>query len=268
MNLLENPHVVPEGDNARLPQLPVGLAATADVIRSWGYHRLFLGKPCYAPVMGLTIFTASEGSVSNVLVGVRDPEENQIHPDVVSTPTMRVPESFVTMVARRARVARALPTQHLFRINGEDWNWRRNDWERDRTGMQLPIDTLLMEKLGVAGDAFRADVVYQFAPHSLTLGDSRAGVTEDGRDVIEKVAMLNVLVDVGEVDMNKFPARTKHYSDIRWIKPEEYRSMQDTKNLLPVFDMDAVNLCIHGVCIATSRNALDDVSNLLASRHD
>lgn len=267
MYLFEGPQFVFEGDEVRLPSLGTGDLRRN---RSTEYVSLFEGEHHYAPVLGLTIFTANEQGVENILVGVRDPSENKIHPNVVSTPTMRIPSDVLVRIAadKRRKIATQTETKHTFEIGGDDWVVPRS--MNDCSGpsmLQSYVDKLMHDKLGVPYDwGDKNTFGYDMAIHSLTLGNSRAGVTEDWRDVTEKVAMLNVLVRAFHRGRHNHAQVTRHYSDIRWVGVDEYRSMQDTKDLLPVFDVNAVELCIHGVCIATSRTAIDDMQDFLEAR--
>ncbi len=258
---LEGPQFVVEGSDHSLPTLEVG---DIDRDRTQEYAELFTGEQHYAPVLALTVFTADRDGVNEILVGVRDPRSNVIHPNVVSTPTKRIdPEGFVE-IASRPKLLEQTANSHLFEIYQGGWRWPGHDhYNKSRLG-QMDIDGLLEAKLGIPpGYGWHTALKYNYAIHSLTLGDSRAGVTEDGRDIIEKVAMLNVLLKVDPSQKDLFPTQTRDYSDMRWVTPEEYRAMQDQKELLPVFDDLAAELCIHGVCIATSRVALDDMETVV-----
>jgi hypothetical protein len=264
----EQSYFVEENDPRPSPHLEVG---DPNRDRREEYRTLFNGEPCYAPVLGLTMFTADREGVQEILVTVRDPDNNEIHPNVVSTPTRRESaESLIDIVAASRRVlVGQTPTQHLFEVGELSWRRARGDHYNDGSGTQMSVDMMLLQKLGVEwGDGVWNTKIddYLAALHSLTLGDSRVGVTDDGKDIIEKVAMANILVQVPPWQKKFIPSRTPHYSNIRWVTPQQYRIMQDDKNLLPVFDKDAVELCIHGVCIATSRVALDDMERFLKSR--
>lgn len=267
MNNFEAPQFVLEGEDVYLPVLQTGDPKRD---RTAEYELLFTGEQQYAPVLCLTMFTVDGDGVNNVLVGVRDPDENKIHPNVVSTPTMRIPSDVLVKVAadKQRELAAQTDTKHTFRLDGSDWILPRTMQDCNYPGLlQNYVDYLLQEKLGVPDNWGNGESLsYDMAIHSLSLGDSKAGVTEDWRDITEKVAMVNVLIRVFKRGMNNHAGKTTHYSDIRWVELDEYRSMQDTKNLLPVFDANAVELCIHGVCIATSRTALDDMQDFLAHR--
>jgi hypothetical protein len=261
MSTFEKPYFVAEDDTRPLPSLGVG---DPERDRIAEYQALFEGEPRWASVLGTTIFTADANGVAEILVAVRDPEENTTHPNVVSTPTMRItPQSMVQSTAHKPLLVSQTPNKHVFKI---DRRWRPGylDAYNDAYGVQMDVDSLLETKLGIEpGPGWNTRLNYQATPHSLTLGDSRVGVDERGMDIIEKVAMLSVLVQTWPDQKDLFPSHTEHYRDIRWVSPDEYRSMQEEKNLLPVFDAMAAELCIHGVCIATSRVALDDMEDLL-----
>lgn len=266
---LDKPYFVAEGEVAEFPLLGEG-----DLSRDRGqeYKQLFDAKAenSYAPVLCLTVFTADENGLDEVLVAVRDPDANEIHPNVISTPTMRIsPKHFVKVAASPStRLVAQTDAKHIFGIDEKDWMLGLDVMsDREPTLFQRLVDSVLNEKLG-AWDLTRGEYdkyTYQAAVHSVSLGDSRAGVTEDWRDITEKIAMLNVLVRVWNGKQSLLPASTEHYSDIRWVKPDEYREMQDNKNLLPVFEVNSALLCIHGVCIATSRGALDDVQKFVGN---
>ncbi len=260
MLLYGRPYFVNEDDPRQLPRL---LEGDPERDRASEYEALFMGEPCWAPVLAATIFTADSNGIAEILVAVRDPETNITHPNVVSTPTRRLtPEAFA-LAAAAVPVIEQTPRRHKFLI---DRGWRRStsDADNDWTGIQWEIDMLLQDKLGVPFGGRNSTVLgYRPAQHAVTLGNSRVGVDEYGRDVIEKVAMLNVLVQTTTSQKELFAESTEHYRDIRWVSPDQYRDMQARKNLLPVFDEMAAELCIHGVCIATSRSALDDMESLI-----
>lgn len=181
----------------------------------------------YPPVLALTLVRQSTPGQCEILCGARTPAANRTHPEVVSVPTLRVPESVAT-------------------------GWLAALSEDPRPdGVLREVTNLLARKLGVA-DALELGLI-DLRLHELSAwqGTSVIGEDADG-PVTEDLTMFNACVEVVSGG-DAFPERTASYDPLLWAPVADFVRMVETREvglLLP--ELDELMFCAYGLCLQTT----------------
>ena len=187
-------------------------------------------------------------------VGVRKSEDN-VHPNVFSVPTHRLPLSYLQGLLNGKAIAES---------SGEAWHFAP-DWA-DMTHKDYPevdrVDHVLSSKLG-GGFEYKRNAVH-VSLASLGYGISgvwgkRAETEPNARDLAEAIFMLHLLVYLEEDVAGELIAdELTEYPTAGWKPPEVFAEAWQKKevelllpddipvqeHLDPMFD-----LCIHGQCV-------------------
>ena len=179
----------------------------------------------YQPVLAASLLRRRDGDWE-ILTGVRNPAANRTHPDVVSVPTLRVPEV----------VARHWP-------DGDDGSVMRE------------VTNLLARKLGVA-DALELGLISLASRHfggwqgTSVIGEDDAGL------ITEDLTMFNACVEVVS-GADLFPARTAAYDPLLWARLPDFLRMVRTREVAHLgVDLDPIQFCAYGLCLTTAERAL------------
>jgi hypothetical protein len=206
-----------------------------------------------SPVISLIIVesTALSGDrvadTGRVLVCVRDPATNAHHPSVLSVPTQRIPAALLQSIKRQCRLS------HL----GENSTALEANWvdSRQATGHDLvvySVESVLSQKLGISeGECGAGGCLFRAKPVWIERGYA-AYAKGNGLEIEhEPIEMLGVLVVVS--DPAAFPASTHSYSPILWTPISQFLLSYEQKNVECIDPtLNAVELCIHGVCVTTA----------------
>ena len=206
-----------------------------------------------SPVISLIIVesTALSGDsvagTGRVLVCVRDPATNVHHPSVLSVPTQRIPSVLLQSIKRECRLSPV----------GENSIALEADWvdSRHTNGHDLvvySVESLLSQKLGISeGERNGDDCPFSAKPVWIQRGYA-AYAKGNGEEIeYEPIDMLGVLVIVS--NLAAFPASTHSYSRILWTTISQFLLSYERKNIECIDPtLNAVELCIHGVCVATA----------------
>lgn len=194
----------------------------------------------FAPVLALTVLREVDGH-SEILVGVRTPEANAYHKDVVSMPTRRL-KDFERV---RSWLAPDGPCVDLAAA--------------ERSGSVLDeVHHLLALKLGVAGPLDRHEVAVHVLGLGAWQGISLINVV-GGEEQTEDLTMLNAVVRVHE-GAGLFPDETVSYRPLVWVPLASFRQAAVThavENLGLGDDRAIIEWCIRGLCIETAVAMLD-----------
>jgi len=184
----------------------------------------------YAPVIAVTVLRdGADGT--EVLTVVRRPETNATHPDVLSVPTMRVPVGLADHWPSAASDATGI------------------------AGLAFCVEALLSRKLGLADVLELGEVRYRLGRLGAWQGTSFIGVDGE-RDITEDLTMFNVAVYLTRGG-HHVPAGTASLAPITWTREETFHAIVETGDVaLLDADLDAVLVCVRGLCVETSRRLL------------
>lgn len=212
-----------------------------------------LGIEQPAPILALTVLDArtltDAGRVhdeSHVLLAVRDPVSNKTHPNIISVPTQRIPQSMfgalMTSGISQTPLDATTKLFHQMPTSSVSCNGHFN--------IIFAVNSLLATKMGVSDFLERKEILYSAYLSALVSGT----VFHD--DNSEVTAMLNILVLI-EKGAHLFPTRTASYSHIMWRPVTTFLNTAREKNpLLLDSNLDPFEYCIHGLCIKSAFNVL------------
>lgn len=224
-------------------------------------------------VLSLTIVTQTEDGLQ-VLDGIRRAESNPTHPNVVSTPTGRLPRSIAGAIFAEKGDARPI---------------ERGPWSIDTLDPQKPsiaerltanieavpnreqplsfvVGALMAGKLGCAQALELSSSNEPLAHASLATilaGFSYAADRElpSGEivPVYEPLLMLGTVVSVESPDVIQ---HSESYRSLSWVPLDSYlEGVRERKanELIPEITVeDEVSVCVRGLCLSTSAANLDD----------
>lgn len=206
----------------------------------------------HAPVLALTIVDASTtasfesiNSSSLVLVGVRDPETNSTHPNVLSVPTKRVPNGVLGAIEVEILQENSVGTSTTYILNELDPDQRTNG----HNSLFFAVKSILAEKLGVAEQIELGNVRFETRLEAMVVG------TVKHPDFEEKTCMYNASVLLTGASL--VPDKTSSYRSLIWTPSENFIRAAESKDLTEVsHELNPFEFCIHGLCIMSSFNVL------------
>jgi hypothetical protein len=230
-------------------------------------------------VLTLTIMDESE---EVVLVGVRKPETNRTHPNVISTPTMRVPNMSVDAILCGCsyfvdvpvdlklpeRIQRAQYIEEPCEINNEDFV----DYDYPGQGvhpsypndhLRYMVKNLLVQKLGQADNIETDTVQFKAWPRALLTGNvlydrktlsdksDKYGVKVNDEKNTEIHRMLNVKLVIS--DPSLIPNNTASYKDLQWMSIDDFDLMVGSNGILGFPpSLQETYYCAQGMCLISS----------------
>ena len=233
------------------------------------------------PVLVLTVFDGntlgSDGEITEktrMLVGGRSGETNLTHPDVISTPTQRVPKSVLDDILRLSQQAE-VTTQTELRFPERvsrviALETPVYDSKESHNPVVYAVRSLLSAKLGLAEALEKNEVHFTATPVTSLVGSVLYAVLEGqtaaqferhavpvtigGEQYMQEYhQMLNVRVVLDNPDL--VPAGTPSYSNLYWMTVAQFNQMNQTRDLRHVSGISmeqAFGYCIHGLCLMTS----------------
>jgi hypothetical protein len=185
-------------------------------------------------VLALTLVRRSTSGEFEILSGVRTPDANRTHQEVVSVPTLRVPAS----TAERWLTALDSPLGPVPDITRE-------------------VTNLLARKLGVADPLELGQIRLEIHKVGAWQGTSVIGEADDS-PVTEDLTMFNACVEV-VAGGGLFPTRTASYDPLLWSPICDFVRMIETRDVgLLRPDLDELMYCAYGLCLQTTARVLDD----------
>ncbi len=229
-------------------------------------------------VLSATVVTESVDGGLQLLTGIRRRETNATHPDVVSTPTIRIPSSFAREVisAKAHSLNIQLPS---FVVNDVEptkpvrvMYFEANPEPIPNNISMLPslVSNLLAQKLGI-GEALEQHTADNplgtVSLKTILAGFSYAsGRMEAGEEIplFEPLLMMGAVVHLS--DSSVTPSETSSYRNLGWVDANTYQlghEMRDAGLLVPGLALtDAADVCVRGLCLSTSRAAICNPSDL------
>lgn len=210
-------------------------------------------------VIALTIIdrdTLADGKIvenTRVRIGVRRAERNLTHPDIVSVPTQRIPQSLAnnllgieTSVDEKRSIA--LPAC-----------WIPNGIASGHRSVVYAVESLMSRKLGVAEYLESERLKFVATPAICILDWANYPNLIDADDAPypskELLRMINIRVHLTE-GTDLFPTDTESYHQSRWVTAREYSAMMDGKDVSLV-GLDGFKFCVDGLCVASTKEIIE-----------
>lgn len=210
-----------------------------------------------SPVITLTVLdnaTVNNNGVtkdSRMLVVVRDPITNFNHPNVVSTPTQRIPLYLHKEIIKSKLEDIGQNVQSINKRRFVD-----NEFNNGHNSLIYTIESLFSKKLGLADSLENKQIKFKAVLGLFT--NDKTFLQNPVNNKIEPhyISMINILVLVYS-GVNLFPLKTNSYSHILWTEVGKFMRMVKDKNILEIStDLNPFEYCIHGLCLSTSNEVL------------
>jgi hypothetical protein len=213
--------------------------------QTWSKGRILPGihRPLarYRPALALTVlrYTASQ---PDIVVGVRDPDSNPTHPNVVSTPTRRIQPA----------------------VAGK-WLWylraHRGAALARRPDVRDEVDHIFSRKLGLANHQELDVIRFRVESLSAAQGISVIGEHEDGSPRTENLTMFNAVVRLDKGGEH-LPSKTASYRPLAWASVPDFITMTQTRDAGHLGkDFENILFCSYGLCLQTSVHALSRLNH-------
>jgi hypothetical protein len=211
-----------------------------------------------SPVLSLTVLDAAtldDGVLlpdSSVLIVARRPDANPTHPNVISVPTQRLPESLYHDIVATATPDERPSTEGVFLYRDGDVDSRVDN---GHSPLIFAVESLLGRKLGLSEGLESGAVHFRAGLRSLVQGTA---VYDNfgADDVYEPIDMLNLVVLL-TAGRGTLPAVTRSYGPIGWTTVESFLDgveSRDPRRIEPT--LDSIEFCVHGVCLSAARETL------------
>lgn len=227
----------------------------------------------FSPVISLAIIdgkTAPNNRISGeslILCGVRDPEANPVHPNVISSITRRQPPSLI---------ADALLQYSTVRTDFEDGNvivtygltGRPSDY---RLGFdnhapmaeEYMVEGIFARKLGMAEYLVDGRLIVESRITNGVYGLVYGGCRKEPKKY-EPTLMVGIIVFV-EIDSGvNFPKTTSSYSKLEWVTVTDFQELAH-KNpgvIDKIFgEGSMLELCVTGLCVVSADNTTRTLMN-------
>ncbi len=226
-------------------------------------------------VLSASIFTTDEDGTRKVLTGIRREETHRTHPGVVSTPTMRLPNTLAHSIVRRRLEAMGgrypsfvvpkldpeagLVPKTVKTLPDKTGNFNREPFPNRRSDLPFAVGSMLGQKLSAAS---RLEMSPDGSLGTVSLSAIMAGfshaTTERGTDYFEPLIMLGATVELGEPDI--IPQDTESYRNVGFVPVTNFlegHTLRNANTLVPSLrEGDEIDVCVKGMCLATTREVI------------
>lgn len=209
-------------------------------------------KRRYSAVLCLTVLDHSV-SGTKVLVGVRDPDRNLTHPNVLSTPTLRISWRDLCLVVGNAD--RREPKGEGVLLRSTPLASGSPDPRTSTTRPQILqrlARQVLTSKLGTPSANPHTGPFFE-----VETGLIVAGAAEYANlGLAERIVMLGLIMRLRN-SASCFPEKTPSYKQLVWTPVSTFVKAVDERDPFLIFDGgDPFEICVHGLCVAASRQLL------------
>lgn len=231
--------------------------------------RTLAPETAWQTVLSLTVVAKTEGGELEVMDGIRRAESNPTHPDVVSTPTGRLPRSIASAIlASKADTRPADQPKWLIEsldpktpVVVEQLRANIEAVPERESPLPYAVGALMAGKLGCAGALELASSKRPIAHASLatilggfSYASDRELASGETVPVYEPLIMLGSVITVE--DKHIIPNETESYRSISWVPLDEYltgvREREAGRLITDISVEDEVSVCVRGLCLATS----------------
>lgn len=213
-------------------------------------------------VLALTIVRSGHAGISKkspedeVLYCVRDPSVNLTHPDVVSVPTQRIPESLGDELSAMGKANGTFGETQL--LSSETAS---NRDDKGHNPMIYAVESLLAGKMGMANHLESNRLTFTAQLAGRRQGRARypkkTGENPDINDD-EELRMINLLVRIDK-GADLFPDKTLSYYTQAWATKSDFMKVWDDKDATLIGL--TVYVCIDGLCIASTYDVLSAINS-------
>ena len=212
--------------------------------------------PKIAPVLSLVVLQERQPGL--VLFGVRRPTATSArHPDVLSSPTMRLPREIMNCALAAENIdSSAIRHGEILALPGRTLH---------RFGVGLSMaslvsyltEHLMSRKLGVAAALVNGQIRGTACIGGIafdTVHDSES----EPQDEVTLMLSITVRVTVGE---HLFPEQTESYSRLAWVPAAQVHDAVRTHDPLQLIpDADPLSVCLHGLCVRSAAEVISAMS--------
>jgi hypothetical protein len=206
----------------------------------------------------VSLLVSTPGRADRTLLGVRTATATSArHPEVLSTPTMRIPPGVLDAVLAE-ELGETIPSPEVgeIRILSGCPEREFGGAQASASGVSHLVETTMARKLGCADALLRGDL----HGHARAVALAYDRVPDAATEADEMTLMLTVAVHLG-AGVEHLPASTPSYSRFTWAANRKLgRAIADNDPLLLDPDLDLM-VCIHGLCVRSAA-ALPDFSQI------
>jgi hypothetical protein len=196
---------------------------------------------------GSTIHLGRIDEETKVLLAVRNPNTNSTHPNVISVPTQRIPQSMLENLISSTPVHHQDQQSGTMILGGDIFDANTTNGSN---ALIFGVESLLSRKLGLADYLENNKVRFV-----VRLAGVVTGVVTHP-DHSENTSMINAVVIITE-GAQFFPTSSASYSHIIWTNVSTFFKTAAEKNsLLLSSDLSPFEYCIHGLCIMSAYNVI------------
>jgi len=209
---------------------------------------LLSGLNLASAVNVLSLLIYRDSSRESVLLGVRRPSATSArHPDVLSTPTMRIPaELMAALLAAEPGDDFVAEPPHFARLSAAP-RWSIGVPYSLASPHGFAAEALICRKLGLTAALVAGELRGSLEQSALAYD-----LIHDDYDGYEQTLMLTMSA-VLEGPPPELPGETPAYSKLGWAGTEHIDRAVRTKDTTLLFpDVSPVEVCIHGLCVRSA----------------
>jgi hypothetical protein len=202
------------------------------------------------PTAAISLVLRAPDAPGMILLGVRSSTAtSRRHPNVLSTPTMRVPHAVLRTVLEEhlegnvelpnVGMIEELPSSAPVLFGGQ---------QTLATTVAFLVESILARKLGLADALVSGTIHGRAAPIAVAVDD----VPDEATGETERTHMLTIAVDLVAGETALFPYSTPSYSRLLWVAADRLTHAlehNDPLHLAP--DLDLM-VCVYGLCVRSA----------------
>jgi hypothetical protein len=212
----------------------------------------------------VSLFIKDKNNPKKVLLVVRNPETNTTHPNVISTPTARIPRGLASGLFKGVKFNKtslnidfpdSIDRILLAKRNRPAFYSGKEEELHDP--LVYVVATTMLQKICTptqfearVGSIIEGEIFYEDTGIEMKM--TRA-IKEGVNGYSEKARMIGIEVLADKASL--FPSSTASYSKIRWVNEEDFKKMVTQRDILsvsPSFGKDSVMYCVKGFCLLSA----------------
>jgi len=212
-----------------------------------------LDDPEIVPVVSLAVLRPGDPALA--LFGVRSATlTSSRHPNVLSSPTMRVPAAVMRAALSSLGMACFQPETGEIRLLSGCPTAPIGCAGSMGDVTAFLVESVLMRKLGLAGPLVTGRVTGRATAKALAL-DRVADPLGGGPE--ELTLMLSILLEL-DSGAEEFPVSTESYLRLDWVDIERIRDAVDSHDALQLVpDADPFTVCLQGLCVRSTAEMVE-----------
>jgi hypothetical protein len=201
------------------------------------------------PTAAVSLVVRAPDAPGRILMGVRSPTPtSRRHPNVLSTPTMRVSHGAFNEALAEHAAGPWLPSAGIIKQLPDSSPVPFGGAQTLATTVAFIVESILARKLGVA-DALVLGTLHGRAVPVATAVDD---VPDEATGESERTHMLTIAVDLVAGETTAFPSSTPSYSRLLWVEAERLaHALEHNDPLHLAADLDLM-VCLHGLCVRSA----------------